>query len=216
MKKTAIIKNCSVCQKEFKAHQYLINKGFARFCSLVCKGIALKGVKTVGSYSNCLLCKKEFYAKPSHIKKGWAKYCSNRCAKNSDAWREKASAFNTGKVRTPEMRKEMSEIKVLSPFTLRGADNPAWKGGVTPTNQKIRHSVDYRLWREAVFARDNFTCQHCGARGRELNADHIKPFSLFPELRFAIDNGRTLCVSCHLKTPTYQSKVRSMTREDFA
>lgn len=215
MKKTSIIKQCEVCQKDFKAHQFSIKNGHARFCSLVCKGKAKQGVKSGGSYRDCLLCSKEFYAKPSHIKKGWAKYCSPKCARNNDEWRDLMSKTNSGRVRTTEMRKKMSESKVLSPYTPRGANNPAWKGGVTPENARIRHSVDYRLWREAVFARDNFTCQHCAARGGELNADHIKPFSLFPELRFAINNGRTLCVSCHSKTPTFQSKVRNMGRGDF-
>ena len=77
---------------------------------------------------------------------------------------------------------------------------------ITPKNEKIRKSMEYKLWREAVFKRDDYTCVVCKKRGIELNADHIKSFSLFPELRFAIDNGRTLCVDCHRKTDTYGGK----------
>src|SRR3990167_3583081 len=83
-----------------------------------------------------------------------------------------------------------------------GNKNPNWKGGITPKNIALRHTIEFRLWREAVFARDNWTCQKCEIRGGTLHADHIKQFAHHPELRFAIDNGRTLCKSCHYKEPT--------------
>ena len=92
----------------------------------------------------------------------------------------------------------------------KGENNCNWKGGITPINMKIRGSKEYKLWRTAVFERDDYTCIWCGQVGGELNADHIKPFSLFPELRFAIDNGRTLCEPCHRTTDTYGGKSRNI------
>ena len=90
-----------------------------------------------------------------------------------------------------------------------GSNCYAWKGGITPENTKIRNSTEYKDWRIAVFERDNYTCQECGSRGVTLNADHIKPFAFYPELRLAIDNGRTLCVPCHKETDSFAGRARS-------
>lgn len=65
-------------------------------------------------------------------------------------------------------------------------------------------------WRESVLVRDGFRCVHCGSTN-ELEADHIKPKYLYPELRFDVANGRTLCFPCHKETPTFGSKVRRLT-----
>ncbi len=81
-----------------------------------------------------------------------------------------------------------------------------WKfmdNGKTDLHERLRKSKDYALWRTAVFMRDDYTCQSCGHKGDALHADHIKPFAFYPELRLAIDNGRTLCVVCHKQTDTY-------------
>lgn len=58
-------------------------------------------------------------------------------------------------------------------------------------------------FRNEVFKRDNYTCQLCGKHGGNLNADHIKSFSEYPDLRFDLSNGRTLCVPCHRNTDSY-------------
>jgi len=101
--------------------------------------------------------------------------------------------INKGKVRSAEDRKKKAESQ-------KGKKSHLWKGGLTPINKRIRNSVDFRLWREAVYARDNFTCQKCGDdRGKNLNPHHIFNFADYPELRFAIDNGITLCDKCHTR-----------------
>lgn len=89
-----------------------------------------------------------------------------------------------------------------------GAGNSRWKGGITPRNKKIRASKEYAYWRQSVFERDKFTCVWCGQVGGKLNADHIKPFSMFPDSRFDVANGRTLCVPCHKQTDSYLSGAR--------
>ncbi len=78
-----------------------------------------------------------------------------------------------------------------------GENHPRWKGGITPFNLKERHKEEYVEWRNKVFERDNYTCQDCKMRGGYLHAHHLKKWSDFPELRFIVDNGLTLCSKCH-------------------
>jgi len=59
---------------------------------------------------------------------------------------------------------------------------------------------EYNRWRTAVFKRDRYTCQECGARCVPLEAHHILPYRDYPELAFEIDNGITLCEGCHYMT----------------
>lgn len=80
---------------------------------------------------------------------------------------------------------------------MRGINKWNWKGGISSERDKIRGSMEFKLWRKSVFQRDNFTCQKTGIRGGNLVAHHINNFSDFPELRFAIDNGITLSKKAH-------------------
>ena len=99
------------------------------------------------------------------------------------------------KIITPERNKQLSETLKL-------------KYGTKNTDRKylknlIRKSAEYRNWRKSVFERDKYTCQECGAKNGNgkavyLEAHHIKSFVLFPDLRFKVSNGLTLCRQCHL------------------
>jgi hypothetical protein len=86
-----------------------------------------------------------------------------------------------------------------------GEKSHLYKNGNTSEQDKIRKSEEYRNWRTSVFLRDGKTCQDCGYKGTDIEAHHLKPQSLFPELRFNLENGLTLCKNCHKKTPSYMN-----------
>ena len=70
----------------------------------------------------------------------------------------------------------------------------------------------YNEWRRQVFKRDRYTCQICGVNNENsknvyLNAHHIKPKRLFPELKFSVENGITLCVDCHAEVHKRQPQL---------
>lgn len=90
-----------------------------------------------------------------------------------------------------ETRKQMSES-----HKKERAYN--YKGDESSNKQRANCSMEYRLWREKVFKRDNWTCQKCKKRGIELHPHHIYNFFKYIDLRFVMDNGITLCKDCHI------------------
>jgi 5-methylcytosine-specific restriction endonuclease McrA len=132
----------------------------------------------------------------THFKKGY---------KHSEEWKktmsEKMSGvnnYNYGKHLSEEHKNKLSKSHKGQQT---GEDNNMWKGGITALNDKIRKTKDHREWANNIYKRDNYTCQECGIKCRAKNiiAHHIKPFADYPEIRFDINNGITLCRSCHKK-----------------
>lgn len=103
-----------------------------------------------------------------------------------------------GKKHTPEARAKIADA--TKERTARGENHYAYSHGRAQRNLSDRRSVEYKHWRDAVYVRDGYTCRHCGDnRGGNLQAHHQKSFAGHPELRFDVDNGITLCKSCHEK-----------------
>ena len=171
---------------------------------------------------NCETCKKEFKPRLSSLLYSKKLYCCVQCYHESMLGKQPS---NIKELTIPENLKKAVKLAVLKtkgskiPLerrkrisdTMKSKKNHLWKGGITKTNILIRNGLEYRLWRESVFKRDNHTCVECGERSRVgkrvvLNADHIKPFAIHIDSRFDINNGRTLCVSCHKKTSTYLNR----------
>lgn len=47
-----------------------------------------------------------------------------------------------------------------------------------PENPPLRPTIDaWKIIRERIFQRDNYTCTYCGTRGGELECDHVHPVS---------------------------------------
>lgn len=134
----------------------------------------------------------------------------------SESTRLKISLMAQGRKLSPEHkekirrtslgRKHTEEARLKISLAKRGDATNLWRGGKTTKSKITRMSVEYRVWREQVFKRDDYTCQDCGIRGGRLDPHHIKSFSTHPELWFDVDNGQTLCRSCHKKTESYGRK----------
>lgn len=130
------------------------------------------------------------------------KFCGNSCAgkwkyKNSDKVKNAIKiGLEKAHKNLPERTKRLMTGKSKPYF--RGDKNPNWKGGTYGTERhRDMGRIEYIQWRRYVYIRDNYTCSICGEKGGKLNAHHIKNWKDFPELRYNINNGATLCKSCH-------------------
>ncbi|KKL86819.1 hypothetical protein LCGC14_1940940 [marine sediment metagenome] len=215
---------CKQCNKEF-----IPPKSISRFCSIPCYHLSQKENPNKGTFQKghylkhnnhkkglechfwkggqitlvCKICKNDFQVDPYRSK--IAKTCSKVCY---DEMRK-----------TPEFRLNHSDIQRKIIEERLGEI----RSHITALDKLIRNSSMYKIWREYVFERDDYTCQMCKKRGGTLRADHIKQFaSILIEndvktfedalncvTLWDVRNGRTLCEQCHYKTPTYGRKVNS-------
>lgn len=154
----------------------------------------------------CKFCDIEFLQTPSKIRLAKKNiFCCKKC--KDDYERTIDRIIKPCKVCGIEMNLRKSEAHRFSTCSIgcrrtARADekNPNWQGGITENRQKAMAQREYKQWRLAVFERDNYTCQFCHKRGGNIEADHIKRWKDFPELRYDITNGRTLCPKCHRTT----------------
>jgi len=130
---------------------------------------------------------------------------------NKGRFKKGMSPWNKGKsVRLNpkgEFKKgQIAPMKGKKRLDIRGENHFNWKGGKTTMNHYLRTTPKWKVWREKVFRRDDFTCQNPNCKyckneiGVGLHPHHIKPLSLYPEMVFEIDNGITYCSEFHLKS----------------
>lgn len=94
------------------------------------------------------------------------------------------------------------EIKKRTDTNRKRADARPKKADQRP---KYNDDYKYKDWRTSVFRRDEYTCQDCGKRGGQTQAHHIKSWAKYPDLRYEVNNGRTLCLSCNKEANRMQA-----------
>lgn len=119
---------------------------------------------------------------------------------------------------------------------MKGAQSPAWDGGVSSLNERIRAMDQNRSWKKDVLARDRFECKGCGAHGVQFHIHHKTPMAVMireflskynqfsPKedidtlVRLAINhapfwdasNGVTLCLDCHREQPGHENLINAL------
>ena len=210
-KKTSVIVNCTYCGKELEMPPNRIKAAKNIFCNTECKGKYmsehLKGENSPSYKSttvHCDYCGKEINKPPSLIKE--KNFCDRNCMANYMKTGETVKCYVCGKefykIKSQIDRSEKhfcsEKCKCEHQTTLRGELSPQYNPNLTDEERKAnRDYIEYAEWRNKVFERDNYTCQRCGQKQGDINAHHLNSFHWDKEHRTDINNGITLCTSCH-------------------
>ena len=171
--------------------------------------------------STCSLCGKESVDYASKITRI---YCSRECKREAMKTTIKVPcSFCSVPVEIQPARLKWSQVrgrgKVFCDKDCQrkgnsGSGHARWISERTKLSDRrhsARQEARYKDWRTSVFERDKHTCQKCGKVGGYLHAHHIKEWEHYPELRYEISNGMTLCRRpCHKEIHAARRANRKM------
>lgn len=118
--------------------------------------------------------------------------------------REKMRLNNLGKklsLETIEKIRKTNKGQKRNIWPWKGENHWAWIADRTTVVKRDHNSTKefvYTEWRTNVFIRDNFKCRIADENCKgQLEAHHILGWKSYPELRYNINNGITLCHAHH-------------------
>ena len=125
----------------------------------------------------------------------------------------KSTQFKKGQRPSPktEFKKgDVSWTKGMKGY-FAGEKHYKWKFDRTQlAKRQERNDVAYQEWRKQVWQRDNFKCKMANSdcNGR-IEAHHILGWTEFPELRYNLNNGITLCHAHHPRKRAEEKRLSS-------
>lgn len=107
----------------------------------------------------------------------------------------------------PICAKQSNEYKENQSQKHFGKHHPMWNPSLTDEERNFLNNryghPGYGKWKRLVKERDNYTCQKCRHIGKKndgtLRVHHLNNYLHFENQRTDINNGITLCNSCHNK-----------------
>ena len=124
----------------------------------------------------------------------------------------KGNKYNLGRKISLVTREKMSQAQ-------RGENHYRWNPNREAVRRDLRNDPIYKQWSKCVKSRDFWKCKisnkDCSGK---VVAHHILPWAKFPELRYEINNGITLCHTHHPKkrndeiifAPVFQKMVSNI------
>lgn len=125
---------------------------------------------------------------------------ANKGKTRDAAWREERSRSYSGESNPFYGKKHSLETKVRLSCHFRGISEDQFDDFTKPESFRQTKSGAFRAWRKLVFERDNYTCLLCDKRGGALEPHHIIPRREDKSKIYMVDNGATLCKTCHKTT----------------
>lgn len=208
-------KVCIICSNEYAVPRWLGK--IKKTCSKKCGYKFLQSSALQRRSRQCLVCGKEFIKKHHSV----GIYCSRMCYWSHRPHTQKSRCLDCqARLSVRPSVKTVKRCRDCANKFRQGAGHHGWITDRSKLSRVVnygeRRSYMYSNWRKQVWLRDNFKCKianpDCSGR---IEAHHILGWTAYPELRYQLNNGITLCHAHHPRkraeekrlTPYFQGLV---------